>query len=107
MRPRSQAAEQSKWSVRPRSSPSPGSSPSSSPIGVCGPVLRPSSNPSDHDGDAGEGVRQLLWSERLKQAFRAPKQKPGRWADFGGLWYYTCFVSKAILLKDALICIKI
>ena len=55
--------------------------------GQCGPVPRPS-NPGDHD--AG-GVSHLPRSEGPKQAFWAPKEKQGGWADFGGLWYYTCF----------------
>ena len=42
---------------------------------------------SGTDHDAG-GVRDLpSGSEGPKQAFRAPKEKQGGWADFGGLWY--------------------
>ena len=46
---------------------------------------------SGTDHDAG-GVRDLpSGSEGPKQAFRAPKEKQGGWADFGGLWYDSCF----------------
>ena len=58
--------------------------------GQCGPVPRPSNPGGDHD--AGAGVSHLPTSEGPKEAFWAPKEKQGGWADFGGLWYYhSCF----------------
>ena len=48
------------------------------------------------DHDAG-GVSHLPRSEGPEQAFWAPKEKQGGWADFGGLWYNSCLHFKCCL----------